>query len=73
MSYVARCRILRAAEMLGTEQLSVSEAMHRVGYQSESSFSKAFVRCLGCTPAAYRQSARSRTPSQKPAANALAL
>ncbi len=58
MSYLARCRILRAAHMLGTERLSVAEAMHRVGYQSESSFSKAFVRCLGCTPAAYRDSAR---------------
>lgn len=58
MSYVGPCRMLRAAQMLGTEQLSVAEAMHRVGYESESSFSKAFVRWLGWTPAAYRNSAR---------------
>lgn len=58
MGYLARCRILRAAHVLGTERLSVSEVMQRVGYQSESSFSKAFVRFLGCTPAAYRDSAR---------------
>lgn len=58
MSYLARCRILRAAHVLGTESLAVAEAMHRVGYQSESSFSKAFVRYLGCTPAAYRNSSR---------------
>ena len=58
MNYLARCRILRAAHVLGTESPSVAEAMHRVGYQSESSFSKAFVRYLGCTPAAYRDSAR---------------
>lgn len=58
MSYLARCRILRAAHVLGTESLSVAEAMHRVGYQSESSFSKAFVRYLGCSPAAYRNSSR---------------
>jgi AraC-like DNA-binding protein len=68
MSYLARCRILRAAHMLGTERLSVAEAMHRVGYRSESSFSKAFVRCLGCTPGAYRDSvgadARHRTTAE---------
>jgi AraC-like DNA-binding protein len=63
MSYLARCRILRAAQMLSTESLSVAEAMHRVGYQSESSFSKAFVRCLGCTPAYYRGSARAMAAS----------
>lgn len=67
MSYLSRCRLLRAARMLGTEQLSVSEAMHAVGYQSESSFSKAFVRCLGCTPAAYRNSARAGASRQTPA------
>ena len=63
MSYLARCRILRAAQMLGTEQLSVAEAMHQVGYESQSSFSKAFVRWLGCTPAAYRHSARANAPT----------
>ena len=40
------------------EQLTVTEAMRRVGYQSESSFSKAFQRCLGWSPAAYRRSFR---------------
>jgi AraC-like DNA-binding protein len=72
MSYLARCRILRAAQMLGTERLAVAEAMHRVGYQSESSFSKAFVRCLGCTPAAYRDSARAPASGRPPAANSVA-
>lgn len=54
MRYVARCRVLRAAQMLDAGRVSVSEAMHRVGYQSESSFSKAFHRFLGCAPGAYR-------------------
>jgi AraC-like DNA-binding protein len=64
MSYLARVRILRAAQMLGADQLSVAEAMHQVGYQSESSFSKAFVRWLGCTPAAYRRSAGANRPTR---------
>jgi len=54
MRYVARCRILRAAQLLDSDRLSVSEAMHRVGYESESSFTRAFQRYLGCTPGAYR-------------------
>ena len=63
MRYLARCRILRAAQMLDAERLSVAEAMHRVGYESESSFSKAFRRCMGCTPASYRASVRARRTS----------
>jgi AraC-like DNA-binding protein len=54
MRYVARCRVLRAAQLLDADRLSVSEAMHRVGYGSESSFSKAFHRYLGCSPGTYR-------------------
>jgi AraC-like DNA-binding protein len=61
MRYVARCRVLRAAQLLDGEHVSVSEAMGRVGYESESSFSKAFSRYLGCSPGAYR-SRRVRRP-----------
>jgi AraC-like DNA-binding protein len=62
MRYVARCRILRAAQLLDAERMSVSQAMLSVGYESESSFTKAFQRHLGCTPGAYRSSQRrSRT------------
>lgn len=54
MHYVARCRILRAAQLLDADHKSVSGAMRLVGYQSESSFSKAFRRYLGCNPRDYR-------------------
>jgi AraC-like DNA-binding protein len=71
MRYLARCRALRAAQMLDAERLSVAEAMRRVGYESESSFSKAFRRWLGCTPGAYRRSAGSgRSIESRPAASA---
>src|SRR5207247_6403725 len=62
MRYLARCRILRAAQLLDAERLSVSAAMQSVGYESESSFTKAFQRHLGCTPAAYRGSQRGSRP-----------
>ena len=58
MRYVARSRMLRAAQLLDADRVSVSEAMQRVGYESESSFSKAFQRFLGCTPGAYRGRSR---------------
>jgi AraC-like DNA-binding protein len=65
MRYLARCRILRAAQLLDAERLSVSAAMQRVGYESESSFTKAFQRHLGCTPAAYRGSQRRSRPGER--------
>jgi AraC-like DNA-binding protein len=64
MRYLARCRILRAAQLLEAERLSVSTAMQSVGYESESSFTKAFQRYLGCTPAAYRGSQRRSLPGE---------
>lgn len=64
MRYLAQCRILRAAQLLDVEHLSVTEAMRSVGYESESSFTKAFQRHLGCTPAVYRGSQR-RSRSRK--------
>src|SRR5256886_2749237 len=64
MRYLARCRILRAAQMLDAERLSVTDAMQSVGYESESSFTKAFQRHLGCTPAAYRNSQRGSRPRE---------
>src|SRR5256885_8940084 len=64
MRYLARCRILRAAQLLDAEHLSVSAAMQSVGYESESSFTKAFKRHLGCTPAAYRGYQRRRRPGE---------
>ena len=73
MRYLARCRILRAAQLLDAERLSVTEAMHRVGYESESSFTKAFKRHLGCSPAAYRSSQRPGRPGEVPTAEAVAV
>ena len=73
MRYLARCRILRAAQLLDAARLSVSAAMQRVGYESESSFTKAFQRHLGCTPAAYRGSQRRSRPGERLTAEAAAV
>ena len=66
MRYMARCRILRAAQLLDAERMSVTQAMQSVGYESESSFTKAFQRYLGCTPGAYRGSHRRSRAGELP-------
>ena len=73
MRYLARCRILRAAQVLDAERLSVTEAMQSVGYESESSFTKAFQRHLGCTPGAYRGSKRRSRQGEVLTAEAVAV
>jgi AraC-like DNA-binding protein len=73
MRYLARCRILRAAQLLDAERLSVTQAMQSVGYESESSFTKAFQRHLGCTPAAYRDSQRRSRPGEVLTTDAVAV
>lgn len=55
MRYVTRCRLARAASYLADAQTSVSEIARRTGYESESSFSKAFARHFGMAPRDYRR------------------
>jgi AraC-like DNA-binding protein len=53
-SYLQRYRFSRAVELLQTDA-KMFEIAQRVGYDSESSFSKAFKRLMGKSPGAYRQ------------------
>lgn len=53
--YVARWRILTAADLLGRRRASVADVAERVGYSSEDAFVKAFKRHIGASPAEYRK------------------
>ena len=57
---VTRCRLARAASDLADGENSVATIARRIGYDSESSFTKAFTRHFGVPPGAYRR--RLRTP-----------
>lgn len=52
--YVQRYRFSRAVELLRTTDAKIAEIAQRMGYGSESSFSKAFKRITGKTPGACR-------------------
>lgn len=57
--YLTRCRIHLALEVLGLldqADIQVGELARRCGYTSHSSFSRAFKRYLGMTPAQWRRS-----------------
>jgi AraC-like DNA-binding protein len=59
MEYLTRWRMLLAADRLTHSCDSISEIALSLGYQSESAFSTAFRRMMGCSP---RQYSRVRQP-----------
>lgn len=57
-TYVARWRMQLANTWLRDEQITVADAASRLGYRSESSFSRAFKRLVGFPPGQVRQNGR---------------
>jgi AraC-like DNA-binding protein len=57
MEYLARWRMLKAADRLRTGSDNVSTIAFSLGYESESSFSTAFKRIMSATPTQYRRHA----------------
>lgn len=55
LQYVTRWRMVRAVELLRSPNLTVGEVAERVGYDSETAFSKAFKRQMGQPPNQYRK------------------
>ncbi len=58
LRYVARWRMRRAAQILIDSDVGLGEVALQVGYRSEASFSRAFVRFMGGTPGAFRRTQR---------------
>jgi AraC family transcriptional regulator of adaptative response / methylphosphotriester-DNA alkyltransferase methyltransferase len=55
--HLTRVRMDRAAEMLASQNLTVREVAHRVGYRQPAQFAKAFRRHRGVAPSDFRASA----------------
>lgn len=58
--YVTRCRLARAARRLRTTSATIAELAAEAGYESESSFSRAFKRAFGVAPGSYRANDEAR-------------
>ncbi|MEV0208526.1 AraC family transcriptional regulator [Streptomyces sp. NPDC050788] len=64
-AFVTRARVMAAADLLGTSDATVATVAARVGYHSESAFSRAFRSEVGMTPARYRRDHRHRAQPAK--------
>ena len=77
MEYLTRWRMLLAADRLANSSDPVSAIAPSLGYESESAFSTAFKRVMGCSPRQYSRGcnpASSSQPNRKaPRANRLEL
>jgi AraC-like DNA-binding protein/mannose-6-phosphate isomerase-like protein (cupin superfamily) len=54
LRYVTRCRIDKAVSLLRSSAATIPQIGERVGYGSEAAFYRAFKRCMGKPPAAFR-------------------
>ena len=58
MSYLIRWRMILAGQRLRESSDTLGQIAQAVGYESESTFSRAFTREMGIAPGAWRKSAR---------------
>jgi AraC-like DNA-binding protein len=63
MEYLTRWRMLLAGDKVANSSDSISVIARSLGYESESAFSTAFKRTMGCSP---RQYGRGRKPDSAP-------
>jgi AraC-like DNA-binding protein len=63
MDYLTRWRMLRAGDRLAHSSDSISVIALSLGYESESAFSTAFKRVMGCSPRQYGRGRTSPLPS----------
>ena len=59
-AFLARARVMAAAELLSSTDATVATIAGQVGYQSESAFSRAFRAEVGTTPARFRRDQQQR-------------
>jgi len=63
MDYLTRWRMLRAGDRLANSSDPISAIALSLGYESESAFSTAFKRLMGCSPRQYSRGQNPASPS----------
>jgi AraC-like DNA-binding protein len=64
MEYLSRWRMLLAGDKLRNSHASVAAIALELGYESESAFSKAFRREMGCSPRQFSRGRNNRLPTR---------
>ena len=64
MEYLTRWRMLRAGDRFVNSSDPISVIARSLGYESESAFSTAFKRVMGCSPRQYSRGRNQASPSQ---------
>jgi AraC-like DNA-binding protein len=64
MDYLTRWRMLLAGDRLTNSSDTISAIAQSLGYESESAFSTAFKRVMGCSPRQYGRGRNLASPSQ---------
>jgi AraC-like DNA-binding protein len=64
MEYLTRWRMLLAGDRLANSSDPISVIARSLGYESESAFSTAFKRGMGCSPRQYSRGRNSASPGQ---------
>ncbi|WP_019994789.1 AraC family transcriptional regulator [Aureimonas ureilytica] len=64
--YVAEVRMHQARQWIGRDGMRIAEAAHRLGYDSEASFSRAFKRIVGAAPGRMRSAPLQRSSPLPP-------
>jgi AraC-like DNA-binding protein len=60
LDYVNRIRINKAKEIIATRRYSTEEAGKMVGYTSNQTFRRAFVKIVGMPPGKYSESLQNK-------------
>jgi AraC-like DNA-binding protein len=65
MDYLTRWRMLLAGDRLANSSDPISAIALSLGYESESAFSTAFKRVMGCSPRQYSRGRNPASPSHR--------
>ena len=52
--YITRVRIEKSVELMDNREMNIKDIMYKVGFNSQSHFTKTFKKILGVTPGVYR-------------------
>ena len=71
MEYLTRWRMMLAADKVTTTACTIAEIAITLGYESESSFSTAFKRVMGCSPRQFARKEAASAPVSQPEAQSM--